>query len=104
METWLRHFGDVPHYFAFGLQDGQTIGAALITTPRYKEGGLRIPSVFLGTAGEPWQERIHMQSNRLLVSCDQLDGFTLGLMGSLARSSSGSSLSSSDSFLTMRRR
>ena len=48
VETWLRHFGDVPHYFAFGLQDGQTIGAALITTPRYKEGGLRIPSVF------PW--------------------------------------------------
>lgn len=87
VETWLRHFGDVPHYFAFGLQDGQTIGAALITTPRYKEGGLRIPSVFLGTAGEPWQERIHLQSNRLLVSCDQLDGFALGLMGSLAGSS-----------------
>jgi Acetyltransferase (GNAT) domain len=86
VETWLRHFGDLPHYFAFGVQDGRTIGAALLTTPRYKEGGLRIPSVFLGTAGEPWHERIHLQANRLLVSCDHLDGFALGLMGGLARS------------------
>jgi hypothetical protein len=87
VETWLRHFDEVPHYFAFGVQDGQTIGSALVTTPRYKEGGLRIPSVFLGTAGEPWQERIHLQANRLLVGCDHLDRFSLGLMGSLAGSS-----------------
>jgi Acetyltransferase (GNAT) domain len=85
VETWVRHFGDVPHYFAFGVEDGRTIGAALVTTPRYQDGRLRIPSIFLGTAGEPRHETIQVQSNRLLVSCDHLESFAQGLMGSLAR-------------------
>ena len=32
-EAWLRQFSDVPHTFAFGVRDGESIGAALVTQP-----------------------------------------------------------------------
>ena len=86
IDTWLRHFGDLPHHFAFGVENGQTIGAALVTTPRYVEGWLRTPSIFLGTNGEPRGEAIGLQSNRLLVSSNHLASFASGLMRALADS------------------
>ena len=86
IDTWLRYFGDVPHHFAFGVEDGRTIGGALVTTPRYAEGWLRTPSVFLGTAGQPRGESIGIQANRLLVSSNHLAGFASGLMRTLAAS------------------
>lgn len=86
IDTWLKNFGDVPHHFAFGVEDGRTIGGALVTSPRYAEGWLRTPSIFLGTAGQPRGESIGIQCNRLLVSSSHLTSFASGLMRSLAAS------------------
>lgn len=71
---------------SLSVENGQTIGAALVTTPRYVEGWLRTPSIFLGTNGEPRGEAIGLQSNRLLVSSNHLASFASGLMRTLADS------------------
>jgi CelD/BcsL family acetyltransferase involved in cellulose biosynthesis len=81
--TWLEYFGDVPHYFVFGVCGDHTVGAALVTTPRYRETWLPTPSVFLGTAGEHRNEAV-CQYNRMLVAREDLDGFASGLMRALA--------------------
>jgi hypothetical protein len=83
IETWLKHFGDVQHTFAFGTKDTQPIGAALITKSAYRVGFISIPSVFLGTAGEPQEERTYVEYNRLLVAPENLDAFAAGLINTL---------------------
>ncbi|MFL5690532.1 MAG: hypothetical protein ACJ795_01895, partial [Ktedonobacteraceae bacterium] len=77
IETWLKLFGNVQHIFAFGTKNTQPIGAALITKSVYiyKVGSISIPSVFLGTAGEPREERTYVEYNRLLVAPENLDAF-----------------------------
>ncbi|MFL5666834.1 MAG: GNAT family N-acetyltransferase [Ktedonobacteraceae bacterium] len=85
IETWLKLFGNVQHIFAFGTKDTQPIGAALITKSVYiyKVGSISIPSVFLGTAGEPREERTYVEYNRLLVAPENLDAFAAGLINTL---------------------
>jgi hypothetical protein len=81
IETWLKHFGDIPHTFVFGVRDGQTIGAALVTQPLKKYKNIvPIPSLHLGTNGEPAKEGTCVEYNRLLVAPENLAAFSTELM------------------------
>jgi CelD/BcsL family acetyltransferase involved in cellulose biosynthesis len=81
VKTWLDHYEDTVHpTFAFGIQDGQPIGAALITESIHSIRGIPIPVVYLGTAGEPEQESAYVEYNRLLVAPQHLDAFALKLI------------------------
>lgn len=68
-ETWLHHYGDtVSHRFAVGEVDGETVGIALVTASlpipieRLRFRGV----VHLGTAGEPRDQSVDVEYNRLL--------------------------------------
>jgi hypothetical protein len=82
IETWLKHYGDVPHLFAFGIKDSQSIGAALITFPQYRalRGTIPIPSISLGTIGSQEPGTPCVEHNRLLVAPGYLDLFAEGLL------------------------
>lgn len=81
IKTWLNHYDDtVESTFAFGTQEGQPIGAALVTQSIHSIRGIPIPVVHLGTAGEPEQASIYVEYNRLLVAPQHLDAFALGLI------------------------
>jgi CelD/BcsL family acetyltransferase involved in cellulose biosynthesis len=84
VKTWLKNYTDIVQpTFAFGKQGNQPIGAALITEATHRIRGIPIPSVHLGTAGEPAEETTHVQYNRLLVAPENLDAFALGLLYTL---------------------
>lgn len=84
IKTWLDDYDDIVQpAFAFGKQDNQPIGAALITKATYRIAGLPIPAVHLGTAGEPVKERTSVEYNRLLVAPEYLDAFAMGLVRTL---------------------
>lgn len=84
IKTWLDHYEDtVQPTFAFGRQDGQPIGAALITHSIHRIRGIPIPVVHLGTAGEPDDESVYIEYNRLLVAPQHLNAFALGLVQTL---------------------
>jgi CelD/BcsL family acetyltransferase involved in cellulose biosynthesis len=84
IKTWLDNYSDtVQPTFAFGKLDGQPIGAALITKATRKIGGIPIPSVYLGTAGEPEKEATRIECNQLLVVPEHLDAFAMALIHTL---------------------
>jgi CelD/BcsL family acetyltransferase involved in cellulose biosynthesis len=86
VETWLAHYGDVvPHAFAFGTAGGVAVGAALVTRATRQLGPVPIPTLHLGTAGEPSAETTHVQYNRCLVDPAHAAGFAAGLVGALRR-------------------
>ncbi len=79
IKTWLDNYGDIVQpTFAFGKQDNQLIGAALIIKATHRIGGIPIPSVGLGTAVASYVEY-----NRLLVAPENLDTFVMGLIPTL---------------------
>jgi hypothetical protein len=87
IKTWLDNYGDILQpTFAFGKQDNQPIGAALITRAPYRIKDKPFPGisvVHLGTAGEPNKELTHVEYNRLLVTPENLDAFAIGLIRTL---------------------
>jgi hypothetical protein len=84
IETWLRQYGHIPHQFAFGVKDSQTIGAALVTQPlRRLKSGIPILSLHLGTNGESLEEKTCVEYNRLLVAPENLSAFSVVLMRNL---------------------
>lgn len=84
IKTWLDNYGDIVQpTFAFGMQDNQPIGAALITEATHYIRGIPIPSVHLGTAGEPEEEAMRVEYNRLLVSSKNLNAFAVALIHTL---------------------
>jgi len=84
IETWLKQYKHIPHRFAFGVRDGQTIGAVLVTQPlkRFKNI-IPILSLHLGTNGEPLEEKTCVEYNRLLVAPENLSTFSMELMRNL---------------------
>ena len=86
LAAWLTYYGDrVPHCFVFGMKGNTDIGAALVTSGTIRIKWIAVPSVHLGTAGEPEAESTYVQRNRLLVSADQLDNFAAGLIKVIAQ-------------------
>jgi CelD/BcsL family acetyltransferase involved in cellulose biosynthesis len=84
IKTWLDRYCDtVQPTFAFGKLDDQPIGAALITKATPRILGIPIPSVYLGTAGEPKQETTFVECNQLLVAPEHLDAFAVALLRAL---------------------
>lgn len=84
IKTWLDHYSNtVQPTFAFGKLDGLPIGAALITKVTHRIGGIPIPSIHLGTAGEPEKETTWVECNQLLVAPEHLDAFALALVQTL---------------------
>jgi len=87
IKTWLDNYDDtLQPTFAFGKQDNQPIGAALITKAPYRIRNIPIPgvpAVYLGTAGEPDKETARVEYNRLLVAPENLDAFAMGLIRTL---------------------
>jgi hypothetical protein len=84
IKTWLDHYSNtVQPTFAFGKLDDQPIGAALITKVTHRIGGVPIPSVHLGTAGEPDEETTWVECNQLLVAPEHLDAFATALIHTL---------------------
>jgi CelD/BcsL family acetyltransferase involved in cellulose biosynthesis len=68
-QNWLKHYGDmVPHRIAIVRRSGVAIGMTLLTTGvDQKEGPLPIRTLHFGTAGEPEQDSVCVEYNRLLV-------------------------------------
>ena len=87
-ETWLQHYGDlVPHAFAVGDRGGTPCGIVLLTYPiRRKYRALPIRSVHLGTAGEPVEDSVYVEYNRLLVAPEARDAFATALVSMILRS------------------
>ena len=84
INTGLDQFDSIVQpFFAFGKQDNQLIGAALITKTTHNIRGIPISAVHLGTAGEPEKESTFVQYNRLLVAPDRLDAFVTELVRTL---------------------
>jgi CelD/BcsL family acetyltransferase involved in cellulose biosynthesis len=86
IQTWLDNYSDtVQPTFIFAKLDDQPIGAALITKATPNICGLPIPSIYLGTAGEPKKETTFVECNQLLVAPEHLDTFALALVRTLWR-------------------
>ncbi|HEY4035216.1 MAG TPA: GNAT family N-acetyltransferase [Ktedonobacteraceae bacterium] len=84
IEAWLKHYGHIPHKFIFGVRDGQTIGAALVTQPLKKfKSVIPILSLHLGTNGESLEEKTCVEYNRLLVAPENLSAFSIELLRNL---------------------
>ena len=87
IKTWLENYDDILQpTFAFGKQDNQPIGAALITKATYRIRDKPLPGVavlHLGTAGEPDKELTRVEYNRLLVTPENLDAFATELIRTL---------------------
>ena len=84
IEAWLKQYDHIPHKFIFGVKDGQTIGAALITLPLKKlKNIISVPSLHFGTNGESLQEKTCVEYNRLLVAPENLSAFSMELIRSL---------------------
>jgi hypothetical protein len=81
IKAWLDNYADTAEpTFAFAKQNNQPIGAALITKATRRIRGIPIPSVHLGTAGEPEKESTFVERNQLLVAPEHLDAFAWGLV------------------------
>jgi hypothetical protein len=86
IKTWLDHYSDtVQPTFAFGKLDDRPIGAALIAKTTHRIRGIPIPSLHLGTAGEPEEESTFVECNQLLVAPEHLEIFASGLTHALRR-------------------
>ena len=68
-ETWLDQFADiVPHEFAVAERDGSPCGAVLLTRGvGRRRGKLPLKTLHVGTAGEPEDDRIYVENNRILA-------------------------------------
>jgi hypothetical protein len=87
-KTWLEHFGDlVPHRFAVAEEDGMVRGLALVTQGvRQKRGPVPVKTVHLGTAGEPLEDAICVEYNRLLVGERHRAAFARGIFAEVRSS------------------
>lgn len=66
--TWLEHFGaSVPHCFAVVRSGREPLGAALLTFDSYRRGPFTFRRVHFGTAGEPSDDTVFVERNRLLA-------------------------------------
>ena len=85
--VWLRHYGDlVPHRFAVGDVDGTPCAVALVTNGvGRRRGPFSVRSVHLGTAGEPPEESVFVEYNRVLVEPQHRRAFAAALMDELRR-------------------
>ena len=68
-ETWLQHYGDVvPHWFAIAEMESEIVGAVLVTrSVGRRKARLPIRTLHFGTAGEPENDTVFVEFNRLLV-------------------------------------
>jgi CelD/BcsL family acetyltransferase involved in cellulose biosynthesis len=87
-KTWLEHFGDlVPHWFAIAEDGGMVRGLALVTQGvRQKVGPVPVKTVHLGTAGEPIEDGICVEYNRLLVDASDRPAFARGIFAAVRSS------------------
>jgi len=85
--TWLEHFGStVSHCFAVVRSGRRPLGAALLTFDRRRRGPFTFRRVHLGTAGEPPEETVFTERNRLLARPEdaaQVGAAIIGLLESL---------------------
>jgi hypothetical protein len=88
-ETWLAHYGEVvPHRFTLSERDGAVCGMALIGEPA-STGRLRVPTIALGTAGEPEGSSVFVERNRLLARAEDRGAFATALMAELEQGTGG---------------
>lgn len=92
--TWLAHYGDVvSHRFVLAESDTCPRGIALITEPCSPGlpgrlsglGGLRPPTIALGTAGEPAGASVFVERNRLMARPEDRREFAAALLAELER-------------------
>ncbi len=84
IKAWLDNYENrVQPTFAFGKQNNQLIGAALITEATWRIRGIPVSAIHLGTAGESVKERTSVEYNRLLVAPENLHAFAMGLTRTL---------------------
>ena len=86
--TWLDHFGDlVPHWFAIAEEDGMVRGLALVTQGvRQRVGPVPVKTVHIGTAGEPTEDGILVEYNRLMVGAAHRAAFAHGIFAAVRSS------------------
>ena len=84
-KTWLEHFGDlVPHWFAVAEDEGMVRGLALVTQGvRQRRGPVPVKTIHLGTAGEPIEDGILVEYNRLLVDPAHRADFAHGIVAAV---------------------
>lgn len=67
--TWLNHYGDlIPHRFLVAKVNGEPVGVCLVTEGAgQQEGPLPVRTRHIGTAGEPENDSVYIEYNRLMV-------------------------------------
>ncbi len=68
-DIWLKHYGDmIPHQFATAHINGRLVGVCLLTRGvDQKIGPFRVPTLHVGTAGEPEQDSVCVEYNTIPV-------------------------------------
>jgi CelD/BcsL family acetyltransferase involved in cellulose biosynthesis len=85
-EAWLNQYGAVvPHWFALGERGEVACGIALVTQSVARRGPLRICRIHLGTAGEPEDDSVCVEYNRLLVEPADRPPFARALVSAVWR-------------------
>ena len=76
-QTWIQHYGDlVPHRLAVATHANEIVGMCLITNGvKQYDGPFEIKTLHIGTAGEPEDESVCVEYNRLLVAPEFLPSF-----------------------------
>ena len=84
---WLKHYGGlVPHRLAIASQQGQTVGMSLITNGvGQRDGPYSVKTLHVGTAGEPDQESVCVEYNRLLVAPEHRAEYTRLLLSRILK-------------------
>src|SRR5262249_59597271 len=82
VESWLAQFGKtVPHRFAVATGSGGVRGIALLTSGvGQTRGPVPVRTLHLGTAGEPPEDTIWVEYNRLLVAPRDRPSFAAALL------------------------
>lgn len=81
VKTWIDHYGDVVEYwFVIGMQDNKPYGVTIITKETHRKLPLPVSAYHIGTAGEPYKERVQMLNNRLLVKAEMKQEFIAAII------------------------
>jgi len=85
--AWLDHFGDiVPHRFLIAERDRVPVGAALLTEGvGRRRGPFAVRTLHVGTAGEPPDQSVYVEYNRLLTAAEDRADFARAVVAAVRR-------------------
>ncbi len=79
VETWVSVFGDmIPFQFVYGIMDDKPCGIVIVARETGRPFSLK--NFYIGTAGEPYKDWIHMTNNDVLALPEYKSSFVTGII------------------------